>query len=160
MILLLSNNLSLVYTMYSLVNNMTVRIKYCTNPGKRLSSYGKFTLHKVLKARPGFTSGKVYMWPWAWKEEGRFQSCLFSSRNANKNGKNVYVELRRGGQVCRKSLWPFWPFLVACFWNRCIEGPTFEFPQNGGKRLQNQTYTHNCCDARQQRLTCVQHMLR
>lgn len=34
MILLLSNNLSLVYTIYSLVNNMTVKIKYCTNPGK------------------------------------------------------------------------------------------------------------------------------
>lgn len=61
MILLLSNNLSLVYTMYSLVNNMTVRINYCTNPGKCcfLKDRGDITLNKVGKARPGFPSGKI-----------------------------------------------------------------------------------------------------
>lgn len=81
MILLFSNNLSLVYTMYSLVNKMTVRIKYCTNPG--LSSCGKLKQNKAGKARPGFPSGRKDVG--ASREEGRFQSCPFSSRTANGN---------------------------------------------------------------------------
>lgn len=62
-ILLLSNNLSLVYTIYSLVNNMTVKIKYCTNPGNVIffppnRDHGRLTKVKVEKMRPGFPSGK------------------------------------------------------------------------------------------------------
>lgn len=57
--------MSLVYTIYSLVNNMTVKIKYCTNPGNVIfvppppyRDHGKLTKVKIEKMRPGFPSGK------------------------------------------------------------------------------------------------------
>lgn len=67
MILLLSNNLSLVYTIYSLVNNMTVKIKYCTNPGWCRFSFKKSWESKTWtfwgnETRVSFCSLKQLNW--------------------------------------------------------------------------------------------------
>lgn len=81
--------------MYSLVNNMTVRINYCTNPGKCgfHKDRGDITLNEAGKARPGFPTGKICVTVSSEGRMGGFKTATSAggASTEQKDVKDVYV---------------------------------------------------------------------